>query len=252
MKVTKSLLKEMIKGELDERCQKGYKTHPKRKTKKMFGRTYRNCIKAEGMQPHGDEYSKMSDAELKREIDRRGMEDLFPQGVYDRREEAEEMLRKSDKEPMTEQKSMFEDATTKSYLRFVGRNPEFREILLSLWDDMTSGTPREEVIQTAEEKIGYKPQKGVFAPMPTVGSEEDYLAGILNGVKFHARKIKSGVNYPSGEEINAEIKRMIQVQKQKRAEEEERRAAARANMPPPEHPIAKYYREKSRGGYTGD
>ena len=33
--------------ELQERCQKGYKTHPKRKTKKMFGRTYRNCIKAE-------------------------------------------------------------------------------------------------------------------------------------------------------------------------------------------------------------
>ena len=34
---------------LDERCQKGYKTHPTRKTKKMFGRTYRNCVKAEGM-----------------------------------------------------------------------------------------------------------------------------------------------------------------------------------------------------------
>jgi predicted nucleotidyltransferase len=33
--------------ELLERCQKGYKTHPKRKTKKMFGRTYRNCVKAE-------------------------------------------------------------------------------------------------------------------------------------------------------------------------------------------------------------
>lgn len=33
--------------ELQERCQKGYKTHPKRKTKKMFGRRYRNCIKAE-------------------------------------------------------------------------------------------------------------------------------------------------------------------------------------------------------------
>ena len=30
-----------------ERCQKGYKTHPKRKTKKMYGKTYRNCIKAE-------------------------------------------------------------------------------------------------------------------------------------------------------------------------------------------------------------
>jgi hypothetical protein len=34
---------------LEERCQKGYKTHPTRKTKKMFGRTYRNCVKAEGM-----------------------------------------------------------------------------------------------------------------------------------------------------------------------------------------------------------
>ena len=33
--------------ELDERCQKGYKTHPTRKTKKMYGKTYRNCIKAE-------------------------------------------------------------------------------------------------------------------------------------------------------------------------------------------------------------
>ena len=34
---------------LFERCQKGYKTHPTRKTKKMFGRIYRNCVKAEGM-----------------------------------------------------------------------------------------------------------------------------------------------------------------------------------------------------------
>ena len=33
--------------DLDERCQKGYKTHPTRKTKKMYGNTYRNCVKAE-------------------------------------------------------------------------------------------------------------------------------------------------------------------------------------------------------------
>ena len=32
---------------IEERCQKGYKTHKTRKTKKMFGRTYRNCVKAE-------------------------------------------------------------------------------------------------------------------------------------------------------------------------------------------------------------
>ena len=30
------------------KCQKGYKTHPTRKTKKMFGKNYRNCVKAEG------------------------------------------------------------------------------------------------------------------------------------------------------------------------------------------------------------
>ena len=49
MKITQSQLREMIKQQLDERCQKGYKTHPTRKTKKMFGRTYRNCVKAESV-----------------------------------------------------------------------------------------------------------------------------------------------------------------------------------------------------------
>ena len=47
MKITTQELREMVKQQLDERCQKGYKTHPTRKTKKMFGRTYRNCVKAE-------------------------------------------------------------------------------------------------------------------------------------------------------------------------------------------------------------
>ena len=36
---------------LQERCQKGYKTHPTRKTKKMYGKTYRNCVKAESEEP---------------------------------------------------------------------------------------------------------------------------------------------------------------------------------------------------------
>ena len=51
MKITKAQLREMVKQQLDERCQKGYKTHPTRKTKKMFGRTYRNCVKAESEEP---------------------------------------------------------------------------------------------------------------------------------------------------------------------------------------------------------
>jgi hypothetical protein len=48
-----------IRRDLEERCQKGYKTHPTRKTKKMFGRTYRNCVKAEGQV----EEKKLTDAE---------------------------------------------------------------------------------------------------------------------------------------------------------------------------------------------
>jgi hypothetical protein len=48
--MTKQQLLQIIQEELElvllERCQKGYKTHPKRKTKKMYGKTYRNCIKA--------------------------------------------------------------------------------------------------------------------------------------------------------------------------------------------------------------
>ena len=51
MKITKAQLREMVKQQLDERCQKGYKTHETRKTKKMFGRTYRNCVKAESEEP---------------------------------------------------------------------------------------------------------------------------------------------------------------------------------------------------------
>ena len=37
----------IIEELLTERCQKGYKTHPTQKTKEMFGKTYRNCVKAE-------------------------------------------------------------------------------------------------------------------------------------------------------------------------------------------------------------
>ena len=46
-KSKKRKIKIKIKKNLEEKCQKGYKTHEKRKTKKMFGKTYRNCVKAE-------------------------------------------------------------------------------------------------------------------------------------------------------------------------------------------------------------
>jgi len=43
----KKKIKIKIRKNLGERCQKGYKTDEKRKTKKMFGKTYRNCVPAE-------------------------------------------------------------------------------------------------------------------------------------------------------------------------------------------------------------
>ena len=54
MKITINQIREMVQQQLDERCQKGYKTHPTRKTKKMFGRTYRNCVKAESIDNEED------------------------------------------------------------------------------------------------------------------------------------------------------------------------------------------------------
>tara|TARA_R100001443_G_scaffold101893_1_gene109836 strand:+ start:864 stop:1730 length:867 start_codon:yes stop_codon:yes gene_type:complete len=38
---------DQILDEKGGKCQKGYKTHPTRKTKQMYGKTYRNCVKAE-------------------------------------------------------------------------------------------------------------------------------------------------------------------------------------------------------------
>ena len=51
MKITIEEIRDMVKQQIEERCQKGYKTHETRKTKKMFGRTYRNCVKAESEEP---------------------------------------------------------------------------------------------------------------------------------------------------------------------------------------------------------
>ncbi len=57
--MTRQELLQIIQEELEmvlwERCQKGYKTHPKRKTKKMYGKTYRNCVKAEEALEHEEE-----------------------------------------------------------------------------------------------------------------------------------------------------------------------------------------------------
>tara|TARA_B100001109_G_scaffold63455_1_gene51983 strand:- start:22 stop:2103 length:2082 start_codon:yes stop_codon:yes gene_type:complete len=62
---------------LVEKCWKGYMIHPKRKTKKLFGKTYPNCIKKENI----------SSKSIMSEMDYRGfikyMNDFYgPKGVY--------------------------------------------------------------------------------------------------------------------------------------------------------------------------
>ena len=47
--IKKKLLKSKKGFDLEEACQKGYMTHPTRKTKIMFGKRYRNCVKKEGV-----------------------------------------------------------------------------------------------------------------------------------------------------------------------------------------------------------
>lgn len=50
--ISEILEENLSESQLEERCQKGYKTHPTQKTKEMFGKTYRNCVKAEeGKEP---------------------------------------------------------------------------------------------------------------------------------------------------------------------------------------------------------
>jgi len=61
-------------GNLVEKCWKGYMIHPKRKTKKLFGKTYPNCVKKENV-------NRLT------EMDYRGfikyMNDFYgPKGVY--------------------------------------------------------------------------------------------------------------------------------------------------------------------------
>ena len=76
MKITRNQIREMVKRQLDERCQKGYKTHEKRKTKKMFGKQYRNCVKAESNVKESAAVS-MKDANRAKVIIKKHLEEMF-------------------------------------------------------------------------------------------------------------------------------------------------------------------------------
>ena len=64
----------IVEEKLDEACQKGYKTHPTRKTKIMFGKRYRNCIKAEDIESLSEDkiYSKSDGLKKVKSISKKG------------------------------------------------------------------------------------------------------------------------------------------------------------------------------------
>ena len=61
-----------LKDLLSEKCQKGYKTHPTRKTKKMFGKTYRNCVKAETIDKLNEKLSKSKIKKMRKDFEKTG------------------------------------------------------------------------------------------------------------------------------------------------------------------------------------
>ncbi len=64
----------IVEEKLDEACQKGYKTHPTRKTKIMFGKRYRNCIKAEDIESLSEDkiYSKADGLKKVKSVSKKG------------------------------------------------------------------------------------------------------------------------------------------------------------------------------------
>ena len=112
-----------------------------------------------------------------------------------------------------------------SWVKFVERNPDHRDLMLLLWDAMITGASFREINSMAEDGLGYAVERGSFGPkMPRRGTEEEYLFSLLSGIKFHARKIKPGVDYPTSEDLVAEL--------ESRAEKRKAAAAERAANPP--------------------
>ena len=123
----------------------------------------------------------------------------------------------------------YNDSMWRSWVKFVERNPDHRDLMLLLWDAMITGASFREINSMAEDGLGYAVERGSFPSlrgpkMPRRGTEEEYLFSILAGIKFHARKIKPGVEYPTSEDLVAEL--------EARAEKRKAAAAERAKNPP--------------------
>ncbi len=88
-------LEEAVAG----KCQKGYITHKTQPTKKMYGNTYRNCVKAEG-----------EEKELEEAMDPKQTEAEEIAQLEDRYLKARQRLRRSKSAPLSDPKARNEAA----------------------------------------------------------------------------------------------------------------------------------------------
>ncbi len=96
-------LTQILEENLTERCQKGYKTDEKRKTKTMYGKTYRNCVKAEGIDEE-ELIEEVDEKELKKISDELAGASKMHKGQSDRIKKVLDKKDDSDDEKVSEGK----------------------------------------------------------------------------------------------------------------------------------------------------
>ena len=131
--MTKEQILQIIEEELEavilERCQKGYKTHPTRKTKKMYGKTYRNCVKAdEGVKAKADRYDprKYVGRDAGRRFSASSGGKLPPKGLYGEYvevDEAKDPKTGTGKKPKGSGRRLYTDENPKDTVRIKFATP---------------------------------------------------------------------------------------------------------------------------------
>jgi len=100
------------------------------------------------------------------------------------------------------------DPVVDSWIKFVDRNSDIKDTLLSAWEKMTTGTSDPwEVASEVGEAIGLPwIEKGQFY-LPDRGSKEEGLSSVRTGVLWHAKKMRPGKKYLNRGEIEQELER---------------------------------------------
>lgn len=131
----------------------------------------------------------------------------------------EELIREadpdSDADDAAELRDIADDLETEklptvvnSWIRFVDRNYDIKDILLDAWEKMTDGVyDPHKISNEVGETIGLASREKGQMFLPVRGSKEERLGSIRSGVMWHARKMKPNQKYLSRDEIDQEIEK---------------------------------------------